>query len=69
MKRIKTKHEKKIFRNQAEEKAFADVEMMKGMFGGDSDLSGSSRKAQPEKVIPAKEAYTIRKKTITIKEF
>lgn len=26
-------------------------------------------KAQPEKVIPAKEAYTIRKKTITIKEF
>ena len=26
-------------------------------------------KAQPEKVIPAKEAYAIRKKTITIKEF
>ena len=26
-------------------------------------------KAQPEKVIPAKEAYTIRKKTISIKEF
>lgn len=26
-------------------------------------------KAQPEKVIPAKKAYTIRKKTITIKEF
>jgi len=26
-------------------------------------------KAQPEKTIPAKEAYTIRKKTITIKEF
>ena len=26
-------------------------------------------KAQPEKVIPAKDAYSIRKKTITIKEF
>lgn len=26
-------------------------------------------KAQPEKIIPAKEAYTIRKKTISIKEF
>jgi len=26
-------------------------------------------KAQPEKIIPAKEAYSIRKKTITIKEF
>jgi len=26
-------------------------------------------KAQPEKIIPAKEAYSIRKKIITIKEF
>ena len=26
-------------------------------------------KAQPEKIIPAKAAYSIRKKTITIKEF
>ena len=26
-------------------------------------------KAQPEKIIPAKEAYSIRKKTISIKEF
>ena len=26
-------------------------------------------KAQPEKVIPAKDAYSIRKKTITIREF
>ena len=51
----KVRKKNKVFWNQAEEKAFQDLALMKNMFGGDSDFSieSSPHSINPKKVLRA----------------